>query len=182
MMPPQNTSVSGLATTRVAHFINHKLKRNSEHAANPGKVAMFNLQFRIGTKLAASAGIGVLMMIAMIVNQQIGSSSTAGSIATANLQQRIAADAIDAKAALGGMHVGVRDLRLARTTDDVRAAEVNIASRRAAAVGFVDSLLRQLDVADARERVQKVKSLIDAYAGASRDIVAGKVTVPEYRE
>jgi hypothetical protein len=115
---------------------------------------MPGFKFSIGTKLALSAGVGVVLTVAMVVNQQVGGSTTTNFIAAANLQQTITAEAIDAKASLRGMQVGVRDLRLARTAAEVQKAVANIESRQVSANGFVDSLLRELTVAEVRERVQ----------------------------
>jgi methyl-accepting chemotaxis protein len=135
---------------------------------------MLNLKFRIGTKLAIMAGIGVLVSIAMIINLRVGSTSIAGSIAATNLQQRITAEAIDAKASIRGMQVGMRDLRLARTAEEIQRSVAAIDSGRDTAMRFIDSLLGQVNVADARDRVHKVKVLIDAFVDASRAIVTSK--------
>jgi methyl-accepting chemotaxis protein len=135
---------------------------------------MINLKLGIASKLAVAAGVGVLVAGAMIVNQRIGSSSLAMLIAEANTHQLAAADAIDAKASLRGMQVGMRDLRLARSPEEVQKAVASIQNRQESALRFSESLLRRLDTRESRDRVEKIKGLIGTYRAGGQDIVAGK--------
>ena len=68
---------------------------------------------RIGTKLAISSALSIFLIGGMIFAEMSGNTSVRARTETANAQQTIARDAIDAKASIGGMQTGVRDVRLA---------------------------------------------------------------------
>ena len=76
---------------------------------------MSKLKFRIGAKLAISAGVGVVLVGVMLTNQMMGGSSVASSNAAAIAQRTLSQIANDMKASARGMMLGVRDLRLAQT-------------------------------------------------------------------
>ena len=132
------------------------------------------IKFRIGTKLAISSGIGVLLVGAMLVNQTIGSSSVASSSDAAIAQRSLSQIATDVKASVRGMMVGVRDLRLAQTADDAQKALNYIQARDGSVIKFVDEALKIAHLPENRERLQKVKSLTSSYAGFGKDIAAAK--------
>jgi methyl-accepting chemotaxis protein len=127
-------------------------------------------KFRIGTKLGLSAGIGVLVVAAMVTNQQWSDSSIeAGSNFVAK-QSKITEDGIEAKASLRGMQLGVRDIRLAQSPEQLKAAVESVVARHKAAVEFVDDSLSLVTRPENRERLNKIKGLIEEYFAAGNDI------------
>jgi methyl-accepting chemotaxis protein len=127
-------------------------------------------KFRIGTKLGLSAGIGVLLVTGMVVNQQWSGSSIADGSNFVGKQTKIMSDVIEAKASMRGMQLGVRDIRLAQTPEQVKAAVEYLAARDKAAAQFVDDSLTLVTKPENRERLTKVKGLIGDYFSAGNEI------------
>ena len=61
--------------------------------------ALPRLNFRIGTKLAVSVGVGVVLVAGMILNQQLGNSSVARQAARGRSDQATATDLLHASVA-----------------------------------------------------------------------------------
>jgi methyl-accepting chemotaxis protein len=135
---------------------------------------MLKLNLRIGAKLGLSAGLGVLLVVGMVVNAQIGNRHVEESSGVATLQQEIAANAIDAKASLRGMMIVVRDLRLAQTAQDVDKALADLNVRHRSETQFTDAILAKARSAENRERVQKVKTLAGEYVKKSEELASDK--------
>jgi methyl-accepting chemotaxis protein len=126
-----------------------------------------SLKFRIGTKLGLSAGLGVLLVAAMMISQQMsGSAIVAGSARVAR-QSNLVENVIEAKASLRGMVVAGRDIRLAQSSEALKAAANGLEERHKAAIGFVDAGLALTTRAETRERLTKIKSLIEDYWAAA---------------
>jgi len=67
---------------------------------------------RIGTKLAITCALSILLVGLMIFSQISGNATVNKAIQSANDEQTLARDAVDLKASIRGMQTGVRDLRL----------------------------------------------------------------------
>jgi methyl-accepting chemotaxis protein len=131
-------------------------------------------RFRIGTKLGLAGGAGILLVVGMVANQLTGGSTVSHATATATLQAHIGADAIDAKASVRGMMVGVRDLRLARSADDIAKAMDYVRARHKSATGFLDRIAAASTSAEVRDHMQKAKGLADGYLKGAEDLTAVK--------
>ena len=81
---------------------------------------------RIGTKLAIASGIGILLVAAMMVSQLVNDHRIKDAQGTAKRQTTIELNALDAKASVRGMMVGVRDLRLARNADQIKIGRAHV--------------------------------------------------------
>ena len=79
-----------------------------------------DLKIRIGTKLAISAAVGVVLVGVMLVSQKIGDASIEQSNEQAIAQRKLSQIVTDMKASVRGMMVGVRDLRLAQAVQTCR--------------------------------------------------------------
>jgi methyl-accepting chemotaxis protein len=91
---------------------------------------------------------------------------------SAVLQQTIMHDAIEAKAALRGMQIGVRDVRLANTPADMQKANGYLAERLTAVNKFADEMLRLSHSSENRARIEKLKALAADYVKGTQQIVA----------
>ena len=133
-----------------------------------------NLKFRIGTKLAISAGVGIVLVGCMLANQMLGNASITSSNETANTQRHITADAIDMKASARGMMVGMRDLRLAQTPEDVQKATAYLQSRAQSLARYADNALKLVRTQENRERLGKIKVAATEYARFAKDVADSK--------
>ena len=135
-------------------------------------MARIILNLRIGTKLAIASAVSVLLVAAMIAGQMMGNAAVRASSDAATAQQTIARDAANAEAAIRGMQIGVRDIRLARTAADLQKATDILAERQKSAIKFADQMLQLSKSAENRERIEKSKVKIGDYAARAQDIAA----------
>jgi methyl-accepting chemotaxis protein len=127
---------------------------------------------RIGTKLAITSALGVLLVGCMIASQIYGNASVRQTYQGAIVQQTIMHDAIEAKASLRGMQIGVRDVRLANTPADMQKANDSLAERLASVNKFADEMLRLSHSSENRARIEKLKALAADYVKGTQQIVA----------
>ena len=127
---------------------------------------------RIGTKLAITSALGVLLVGFMIGSQMYGNASVSHSRESASVQQSISSDGVEAKVALLGMQVAGRDIRLAITSADLQKAGDNLAQRLQSAKKFADEMARLSQSVENRARIEKLKNLTDAYAKGAQQIAS----------
>jgi len=127
---------------------------------------------RIGIKLAIMSGLGVLLMAAMIATQMMGNASVRRANESAISQQNIARDSMTVRALETRMQLGVRDVRLARSPEYLQKALSNIDESLKTAMPLIDAMMQRLNISENRERMQKVKSLAEQYAGGAKEIAA----------
>jgi len=115
-----------------------------------------NLQ--IGTKLALASAFGIVLVVAMIASQMIGNGNVRHSNQAALAQQELARDAVEAKLAIRGMQLAVRDIRLANNQGELQKASEALLERSKALSGVADSMLKLTHFAENRARMEKLKS------------------------
>jgi methyl-accepting chemotaxis protein len=127
---------------------------------------------RIGTKLAITSMLSILLIGMMIYGQMSGNAAVRRMNESAVAQQILARDAVDAKASIRGMLIGVRDVRLARLPADLQKANEYVAARQKSATEFSDAMLSLSKSAENRERIDKIRTLVGDYARRAQEIVA----------
>jgi methyl-accepting chemotaxis protein len=121
---------------------------------------------RIGTKLGICVGIGVALVAALVVNEQITSNSIERLTAAADRQQSIVIDSVSTEVVLQRALVLGRDLRMARTASEVERLRTDlqeIAANGRAKLAALGS--RAVDPAD-RARFGQIQELFAQYVGA----------------
>ncbi|HMK80380.1 MAG TPA: methyl-accepting chemotaxis protein [Xanthobacteraceae bacterium] len=131
-------------------------------------------RLRIGTKLAIVSGAGILFVIGMIVTQVIGDAAVQRANETADRQRTITQLATDAKAAVRGMMIAARDVRLAQTPDDVGKALTYLHAREEAVKRYADEALKLVRLPENRARFGKIKSDAETYAALIGKLASGK--------
>ncbi|MDI1266065.1 MAG: HAMP domain-containing methyl-accepting chemotaxis protein [bacterium] len=130
------------------------------------------LNLSIGAKLGIASGLGVLLVSAMVMVQMRANSAIHDADMRKTAQQDVARDAVDAKASIRGMQVGVRDLRLANDVAGLQRASDYLAARLKSVDGFAGAMLKNSSVAEERARIEKLKSKAADYAKNARQIAA----------
>ena len=125
---------------------------------------------KIGTKLAIASAVGVLLVGAMIASQMLGNVSVREITESAVAQQEIARDAVKAEAAVRGMQLAVRDLRLANGPADIQKANQSLEDQQKTTSSLVDRMLRRSHEAENRARMEKLRSLAADYGKAAQQI------------
>ena len=72
------------------------------------------MKFRIGAKLAISAGIGILFVGAMVINQQMADSADEQTRVVSDRAQKVFNEVKDSEVAFQRIRVAYRDVKLAR--------------------------------------------------------------------
>jgi len=128
---------------------------------------------RIGTKLAITSLLSLLLVGAMIFAQINGNAAVRQADEAAGVQRTLATRAIEAKAAVRGMMIGVRDIRLAKTSEELQSAQDYLNNRHAGALQNIEEAHSLSKSPENRARIEKMKALADDYLNrAAHDIVA----------
>ncbi|MGZ5876827.1 MAG: methyl-accepting chemotaxis protein [Bradyrhizobium sp.] len=125
---------------------------------------------RIGTKLAITSVLSILLIAMMIFGQISGNAAVRKMNENAISQQTIGRSAMDARASIRGMQIGVRDVRLALVPADLQKAGEVIAARQKSAIEFSEAMLKLSKSAENHERIEKLKTLISDYASRAQEI------------
>ena len=127
---------------------------------------------RIGTKLAVTSLVSILLVGAMIWAQMDGGATTRAASDFAARQAGIIQNAISAKASALAMAVAGRDVRLARTSADIQTALQNLEQRQKAINEFVDKMSELMALPESQARARKVRGLAQTFVGLIKEIAA----------
>ena len=131
---------------------------------------MFRFKLRIGTKLAIASGIGVVLVAAMVVNEQLSNSQVESLTQLVVQHESVAAGAIKADSALRLVQVGYRDLRNALTSDDLAKARATLQQATTDSEGIAEKLEREAVFAENKERFGKIHAQFKDYFSAVNDM------------
>ena len=135
-------------------------------------IIRFFLNLSISAKLGIASGLGVLLVATMVIVQVRSNAATRDLDARVAGQQSIARDAVDAKASLRGMQIGIRDLRLAESAADLQKAKDYVTARLASLDKFCDEMLKLSKSAENRARIEKLKARAADYGKSAQQIAA----------
>jgi methyl-accepting chemotaxis protein len=144
--------------------------------------ALPRLNLRIGTKLAITVGIGVLLVISMIVNQQFANSLVAQQAELERDEQFVTADLLRASIALQRMQIGTREIRLAISEREADQALTGLRDSMTQAVGHLQTALQRCTPAENCERLTKLVKLAKEYADTNAEITVLKKNYAEINE
>ncbi len=128
----------------------------------------------IGIKLAIMSGLAVLLVMAMVVTQVLGTATIDEDNENVLRRAELALSATDAVAAARNMQLSVRDIRLARTSAELDRASKSLSDTHANTSGILEKAIKASSIAATIETLKNVKSLADDYAAKSKEIVAVK--------
>jgi methyl-accepting chemotaxis protein len=136
------------------------------------EMTRFIQNLRIGTKLAVTSLLSILLVGGLIFAQMTGNAAVRSANEAASAQQTIVRLATEAKAATRGMMIGVGDIRLATNSKEMQAAQDYLAARQKSAQAYIDDALKLSKSPENRARLEKMRTLVDDYMNhAARDIV-----------
>ena len=127
---------------------------------------------RIGTKLAITSALTILLVASMIYLQMTGGAAIGSASDNAARQQVIAQSAAEAKASVRGMQVGIRDILLASNPAEIQKGAEYFADRRAAALKFQGEMARLSKSTENRERISRLEVLIDGLRNGKEQLEA----------
>jgi signal transduction histidine kinase/CheY-like chemotaxis protein len=132
------------------------------------------MNMRIGTKLAITVGIGVVLVTGMIVNQQASNTSVARQTELARDEQFVIADLLSASVALQRMQVGAREIRLAISEREADQALAALRESMGNAVSNIQAAIQLCGNAENCERLENLVKLAKDYAAAAIEMTALK--------
>jgi methyl-accepting chemotaxis protein len=135
-------------------------------------MSRFLLNLSIGAKLGIASGLGVLLVATMVITQMRANTAMRDLNIGMSGQQTVARDAVDAKASLRGMQIGIRDLRLASNAADIQKANDYISARLKSMEHFADEMLKLSKSAENRARIEKLKARAADYSKGAQQIAA----------
>ena len=116
---------------------------------------------RIGTKLAITSALAILVVAAMIYLQMTGGADVRIATDNATRQQAIAQNSAEAKASVRGMQLGIRDILMATTADELKKADDYFAARMESALKFAGEMAKLSKSVENGERIARLKVLIE---------------------
>ena len=132
----------------------------------------FFTNLRIGTKLAITSVLSILLIAMMIYGQMSGNAAVRKMNESAVAQQTIGDDAMEARGWIRGMQISVRDVRLARVAADLQKASEAVVVRQKSATESAEAMLKLSKSTENRERIEKLKTLVGDYGRRAQEIVA----------
>ena len=127
---------------------------------------------RIGTKLALTSLLTILLVGGMILSEMSGNTAVREKSDIIRAQQTVTQTAAEIKTAIRGMMIGFRDIRSAKAESEMRAAQDLLAVHQKSALGLIEEAAKHAQTLENRERFQKMEELVGRYAAATGDIVA----------
>ena len=129
------------------------------------------LDVAIGTKIAVSSTLAVLLVGCIVASQIMGDRSVQAAKAAADREQSIVADAIYAVSNTRGMQTATRDIRLAADANAVKSAVDNLEARRKSADSYAEqafNLIRQSGRGG--EDAAELRKAIEQYAAGANEV------------
>ena len=134
---------------------------------------------RIGNKLGLAGAVGVLLAAGMVANQMITETSIEQASDRASRSQRVADNSLSAHIDLRKIQLAARDVRLARTSAEVDKTIADLQRFKASKAKELEAALSAAHGQDTRERLQKIKSLMEGFTAAVEDLAKAQITLLE---
>ena len=132
---------------------------------------------RIGNKLGLAGAVGVLLAAGMVANQMITEASIEQSSERAGRSQRVADNSLSAHIDLRKIQLAARDVRLARTPAEVEKTVADLQRFKASEAKELEAALAAAQAQETRERLQKIKSLMESFTAAVEDLAKAQITL-----
>ena len=124
---------------------------------------------RIGNKLGLAGVFGILLAGGMVANQMTTEASVGRATDVADRSQRVAESALSAHSNLRQIEIQARNIRMARTQDEVEKNAAGMRRFAAAAGNDIDTAFATAMTPESKERLQKIKSLTSSFMSGVED-------------
>ncbi|HMH97197.1 MAG TPA: methyl-accepting chemotaxis protein, partial [Bradyrhizobium sp.] len=124
---------------------------------------------RIGNKLGLAGVFGILLAGGMVANQMMTEASVGRATDVADRSQRVAESALSAHSNLRQIEIQARNIRMARTQDEVEKNAAGMRRFAAAAGNDIDTAFATAMRPESKERLQKIKSLTSSFMSGVED-------------
>src|SRR5262245_33077220 len=131
----------------------------------------------IGNKLGLAGAIGVLLAAGMVANQMITEGKIEETGERAARSQRVADSSQSAHLDLRKIQLATSDVRLARTPAEVEKAVADLQRYKSSETTQLDAALATAQNPATRERLEKIKSLMESFGTAVEDLAKAQTTL-----
>jgi methyl-accepting chemotaxis protein len=132
---------------------------------------MLNISnIRIGTKLAVMSAVSILLVVGMIAMQFHSNTNIRSESDSVMRRGKIAQLVIDALAQSRGLQIALRNMRLAKTNEDLGRADDLLTKYQKDVHRLLDEALSISTIKENVDRGNMAKGLTDQYVAAARDI------------
>src|SRR6185436_4055892 len=132
---------------------------------------------RIGNKLGLAGAVGVLLAIGMVANQMVTETKIEQSSERAARLQRVADNSLAAHIDLRKIQLAASAVRLARNAGEVEKIIADLQRYKASQAKELDAALATAQRPDTKERLQKIKDLMDGFTAAVEDLAKAQITL-----
>ena len=132
---------------------------------------------RIGNKLGLAGAVGILLAAGMVANQMITEAKIAGVSERAGRSQQVADNSLSAHIDLRKIQLAARDVRLARTPAEVDKTIADLQRFKSSEAKELESALAAAHGQETRERLQKIKSLMEGFTAAVEDLAKAQISL-----
>jgi methyl-accepting chemotaxis protein len=131
----------------------------------------------IGNKLGLAGAVGILLSIGMVANQMTSETAVSSANHRSEAQQSIVEHLLGVQGNRRTRQIAVRDIRLARTQADADKGVTALRKAAAEEEKHIDGALGLVTKPENRQRLQKMKSLVQDYVAGAEDLAKaqGKV-------
>jgi methyl-accepting chemotaxis protein len=130
---------------------------------------MPSLNFRIGAKLAISAGLGIALVIGMILNERYVASEQDENVARMKTREAVQSAAYEGEVQIRRVLVVSRDIRLAPTTEDLDQQIARLRSFTEEGLKVINDGSRIATNARSRDLLHDAADLFARYADAIKE-------------
>ncbi|MBR0838732.1 HAMP domain-containing protein [Bradyrhizobium liaoningense] len=130
----------------------------------------FIQNLRIGTKLAITSVLTIVLVALMIFLQMSGSAEVRRLANAASEQQAIAQNAAEAKASVRGMQIGIRDILIASSPAEMQKAATYFSDRQTAALKSSGEMARLSQSPENHKRIDRLTALIGNFQKGEQQI------------
>ena len=132
---------------------------------------------RIGNKLGVAGAIGVLLAVGMVANQMITEVRIEAAGERAARSQQVADSSLSAHLDLRKIQLAASDVRLARSPAEVEKTIADLQRYKSSEAKQLDAALATAQRQDTRDRLQKIKSLMEGFTAAVEDLAKAQTTL-----
>jgi methyl-accepting chemotaxis protein len=125
---------------------------------------------RIGNKLGFAGALSVLLAVGMVANQMMSEAEVEAANVRVARSQRVIDSTFVGHIELRQMQVAALEIRLARAAADVDTRVADLQRLKTSQSKELDAALASAQKQETRERLQKVKSLMDNFAAGVEDL------------
>ena len=142
---------------------------------------MFSLKFSVSMKLAIASGVSLMLVVAMLANEQLANNAAEQAYAAALRQQEVVKNASAGITAIRNAEIALRDIRLDVTPEKVQQDLDRLRLAASDGRARMETARRLSSDATSQERMDKVAEMFDQFATRSAALAAARIDVLNYQ-